>query len=50
MEYLQEVLRSEQWPMLRRDPPCFAAEKNPVQNIRSLALDRLKDVWESPKS
>jgi hypothetical protein len=49
MEYLQEVLRSEQWPMLRRDPPCFAAEKNPVQNIRSLALDRLKDVWEKPQ-
>jgi len=50
MEYLQEVLRSEQWPMLRRDPPCFAADKNPVQNIRSLALDRLKDVWEKPQS
>ena len=50
MDYLQEVLRSERWPMLRRDPPCFASEKNPVQNIRSLALDRLKDMWEKPPS
>ena len=48
MEYLQEVLRSERWPMLRRDPPCFASEKNPVQNIRSLALDRLKILWSKP--
>ncbi len=49
MDYLQEVLRSEHWPMLRRDPPCFASEKNPVQNIRSLALDRLKNLWEKPQ-
>lgn len=45
MNYLQEVLRTERWPMLRRDPPCFTWEKNPVQNIRSLALERLKRVW-----
>jgi hypothetical protein len=45
MDYLQEVLRTERWPMLRRDPPCFTWEKNPVQNIRSLALDRLKNFW-----
>jgi hypothetical protein len=45
MEYLREILRTERWPLLRRDPPCFAWEKDPVQNIRSLALDRLKSLW-----
>lgn len=45
LSYLDEVLRSEHWPMLRRDPPCFAWEKNPVQNIRSLAVTRLKNLW-----
>ncbi len=45
MAYLQDILRTGHWPMLRRDPPCFASEKNPVQNIRSLALDKLKTLW-----
>jgi hypothetical protein len=43
--YLQEILGNCQWPMLRRDPPCFTWEKNPVQNMRSLVLGHLKDVW-----
>jgi hypothetical protein len=45
LEYLNEILRTGHWPLLRRDPPCFAWEKNPVQNIRSLALTRLKNLW-----
>ena len=45
--YLAEVLRSGRWPMLRRDPPCFTWERNPVQNIRSLVLGHLKQVWKS---
>jgi hypothetical protein len=45
LSYLSEILRTEHWPLLRRDPPCFTWEKNPVQNIRSLALDRLKVLW-----
>jgi len=47
LEYLSEVLRTSGWPMLRRDPPCFTWEKNPVQNIRSLVLGHLKQVWKS---
>lgn len=43
--YLEKILRTEHWPMLRRDPPCFTWEKNPVQNIRTLALGHLKEVW-----
>jgi hypothetical protein len=30
--------------MLRRDPPCFTWEKNPLQNMRSLVIARLKSV------
>jgi hypothetical protein len=33
--------------MLRRDPPCFTWERNPVQNIRSLVLGHLKQVWKT---
>ena len=45
LAYLNEILRTEQWPLLRRDPPCFTSEKIPVQNIRSLALTHLKNLW-----
>jgi hypothetical protein len=47
LDYLAEVLRTGRWPMLRRDPPCFTWEKNPVQNIRSLVLGHLKQVWKT---
>jgi hypothetical protein len=45
--YLAEVLRTGRWPMLRRDPPCFTWERNPVQNIRSLVIGHLKQVWKN---
>jgi hypothetical protein len=45
LTYLHEILGTGRWPMLRRDPPVFTWEKNPVQNVRSLVLGRLKDVW-----
>jgi hypothetical protein len=45
LSYLHEILGSGRWPMLRRDPPCFTWEKNPVQNVRSLVLGHLKEVW-----
>jgi hypothetical protein len=47
LEYLSEVLRTGRWPMLRRDPPCFTWERNPVQNIRSLVIGHLKQVWKN---
>ena len=47
LDYLDEVLRTGRWPMLRRDPPCFTWERNPVQNIRSLVIGQLKQVWKS---
>ena len=45
LSYLHEVLGTGSWPLLRRDPPCFTWEKNPVQNVRSLVLGHLKEVW-----
>jgi hypothetical protein len=28
--------------MLRREPPCFTWEKNPLQNMRTLVIDYLR--------
>jgi hypothetical protein len=42
LEYLKQVLHSKRWSMLRREPPCFTWEKNPLQNMRTLVIDRLK--------
>jgi hypothetical protein len=44
LDYIREVLRTGRWPMLRREPPCFTWEKNPVQNIRALMLGHLKQA------
>jgi len=43
--YLNRVLRSERWPMLRRNPPLFTAAPNPLPEVRGLMLDRLKTLW-----
>ncbi len=42
LEYLEQVLHTKRWSMLRREPPCFTWEKNPLQNMRMLVIDRLK--------
>jgi len=42
LEYLQQVLHSRRWSMLRRTPPCFTWEKNPLQNMRTLVIDYLR--------
>jgi hypothetical protein len=42
LEYLKQVLLTKRWSMLRREPPCFTWEKNPLQNMRTLVIDRLK--------
>jgi hypothetical protein len=42
--YLKQVLQSQRWSMLRRTPPCFTWEKNPLQNMRTLVIDHLKGV------
>ena len=44
LDYLGEVLRTECWTMLRRDPPCFTWERNPGQNTRSHVIGHLKQA------
>ena len=45
LSYLRQVLKTENWPMLRRDPPCFTYDPNPLPNVRSLMLGHLKELW-----
>jgi len=43
--YLQGVLRSERWRLLRRNPPLFTSEDNQLGEVRGLMLNRLKSLW-----
>jgi hypothetical protein len=45
MQYLEQVLRSESWRMLRRNPPLHAAEPNTLRRVRSLMLGYFKKAW-----
>ena len=42
LDYLRQVLQTRRWSMLRRVPPCFTWEKNPLQNMRTLVIDHLR--------
>jgi len=43
--YLAHVLRTERWPMLRRNPPLFTSENHQLGHVRGLMLNRLKGLW-----
>jgi hypothetical protein len=45
MLFLQQVLRTGNWPLLRRQPPVFTRDPNPMPEVRSLMVRKLKDVW-----
>jgi hypothetical protein len=45
VEYLRQVLRSENWQLLRRRPPIFAATEDPMSTMRGLMLGHIKRVW-----
>jgi hypothetical protein len=45
MEYLRQILRSENWRLLRRSPPIFAASDDPMSTMRGLMLGYIKRVW-----
>ncbi|HEX9207334.1 MAG TPA: hypothetical protein VF851_03795 [Steroidobacteraceae bacterium] len=42
LDYLQQVLKTGNWSQLRRLPPVFTWEKNPLQNVRALVLGQLR--------
>jgi hypothetical protein len=45
VEFLRQVLRSENWQLLRRRPPIFAATEDPMSTMRNLMLGHIKRVW-----
>ncbi|GAC1695814.1 MAG: hypothetical protein PVS2B3_06660 [Steroidobacteraceae bacterium] len=45
LESLRQVLRSENWQLLRRRPPIFAATADPMGTMRGLMLGHIKRVW-----
>ena len=45
LAYLQQILKTENWPLLRRNPPCFTHDPNPLPNVRLLMLGHLREFW-----
>ncbi|MBW4051661.1 MAG: HD domain-containing protein [Proteobacteria bacterium] len=45
VDYLRQVLRSENWRLLRRNPPIFAADADPMSTMRGLMVGYIKKVW-----
>ena len=48
LQFLRQVLRSESWRLLRRNPQVFAAQPDTLNNVRGLMLGYFKKAW-SPK-
>ena len=47
--FLRRVLRSENWRLLRRRPPIFAATADPMATMRDLMVSYLKRVWSNAR-
>jgi hypothetical protein len=45
LKFLDRVLRTGRWPMLRRNPPLFTSEDDQLGQVRGLMLNRLKLLW-----
>jgi hypothetical protein len=45
LEYLKQILRSESWRLLRRNPQVFAAQPDSMTNVRGLMVGYFKKVW-----
>lgn len=45
MQFLEQVLRSESWRMLRRNPPLYAADPNVMNTVRVKMLGYIKKAW-----
>jgi hypothetical protein len=43
--YLRQILRSENWILLRRNPPIFAAFDDTMSTTRTLLLRYIKKAW-----
>jgi hypothetical protein len=47
LEYLTRVLETGNWNMLRRSPPVFTWEKNPLETMRSLVIRHIRMAVEA---
>jgi hypothetical protein len=45
MQYLVQVLRSESWRLLRRNPPLHAADPDTLNRVRGLMLGYFRKAW-----
>jgi hypothetical protein len=45
LDYLKQILRSESWRLLRRNPQVFAAQPDSMTNVRGLMVGYFKKVW-----
>ncbi len=45
LEYLLRILRSENWRLLRRQPPVFTGVDDAIATTRTLMLGAIKKVW-----
>jgi hypothetical protein len=43
--YLNRILRSENWHMLRRNPPVFSALADPMATVRGLMVGYIRNAW-----
>ena len=39
-----KVLETQRWHLLRREPPVFTWEKNPLQNMRTMVINHLRGL------
>jgi hypothetical protein len=47
LAYLKRVLETGNWGMLRRSPPVFTWEKNPLETMRSLVIRHIRTAVET---
>lgn len=43
--YLRQILRSESWRLLRRNPQIFAAQPDTLTNVRGLMVGYFRKAW-----
>ncbi|HLQ12784.1 MAG TPA: HD domain-containing protein [Steroidobacteraceae bacterium] len=45
LKFLEQVLRSESWRLLRRNPPLYAADPDALAQVRGQMLSLFKRAW-----
>jgi len=45
VNYLRQILRSENWRLLRRNPPVFSALADPMGTVRGLMVGYIRKAW-----